>query len=54
VEPQSPKVEEPNPHDFFGQYELTKKQKVKIIGDPINFLMEGRQAFDSKPRKEEI
>jgi len=28
---------------------LQSKQKVKIIGDPVNFLLEGKEAFSKMP-----
>jgi len=33
---------------------LQSKQKVKIIGDPVNFLLEGKEAFSKFPTKEDL
>jgi hypothetical protein len=33
---------------------VASKAKVKIIGDPVSFLLEGREAFSKMPQKEDL
>lgn len=39
--------------DAAADYYVTK-QKVKVIGDPVGFLLEGRAAFQAMPQKEDL